>query len=74
MRHPELAIQPEHRGVAFQPARLAVQGLAYDPAFAQAVAADQDEEVQMAASEGLNDLLQLGVGGEARRQRRCFHA
>jgi hypothetical protein len=36
---------------------LAVQGLADDPAFAQAVAADQDEEVQMAASEGLDDLL-----------------
>jgi hypothetical protein len=35
------------------------QGLADDPAFAQAVAADEDEETEMAAGIGTSELWQV---------------
>jgi len=59
---PELAKESEDRRVALQPAGLAAQGLPHDSAFAQAVAADQNQQIKIAAGEGLNDPLQLGIG------------
>src|SRR5260370_15135516 len=69
---PELAIKTKDRQVAFQPASSAGQGLADDPAFAQAVAADEDQELEMPACKGLNDPLQLEVGRQARPRHRGF--
>jgi hypothetical protein len=36
--------------------------MAEDTAFAQAVAAEEDEQIKIAAGEGLDNLFQVGVG------------
>src|SRR5262245_62157176 len=69
---PELAIQTEDREVACEPAGLARQGLPHDPGFAQAMAADQNKQVEVALRKGLDHLLQLEVGRHAYSQRCGF--
>src|SRR5215468_3474685 len=65
---PELAIEAKNRGVAFQPTRLAVQGLAHDPAFAQAVAAQENQQVEITAGKSADDLFQFRVSAEVNPQ------
>src|SRR5260370_22814429 len=69
---PELAIKTKDRQVAFEPAGSAGQGLTDDPAFAQPVAADEDEELKMPACKGLDDRLQLEVGRQAHPRQHGF--
>ena len=71
---PERAIEAKDREVAFEPAGLTGQGLADDAAFAQAVAADEDEQLQVAVGKGLDDPLQLEVGRQVHPAHRGFRA
>src|SRR6516162_6156450 len=68
MRHPELAIDAKNRGIAFQPTRLAVQGLAQDPALTQPVAAQENQQVEIASGKSADDLFQFHVSGEVNPQ------
>src|SRR5882762_3085542 len=67
---PELAIKTEDGHVAGQPAGRVAQGLAEDAGLTQAVAADQDEEIEMPADKGQDHFLELEVGRQA-YARRC---
>jgi hypothetical protein len=57
--------EPEGGGIAVEPAHGAREGLEDDAALAQTVAAQEDEQVEIAAGEGLDDLFQVGVGRDA---------
>ena len=66
---PELAVKTKRRGVALQPAGLAGHGSADDLALAQAVAAQKNQQVQIAAGKSRDNLFQIGVGASTRPQR-----
>jgi len=68
MRNPELAVEAEDGGIAVEPANGAWECLADDAALAQAMAAQENEQAEIAAGEGLNDPFQVGVGSRANAQ------
>ena len=60
----ELGVHAERRGVALDPAALAVERGADGAAFAEAAGADEDEQVEMPLGEGAEVRLQPLVGGD----------